>query len=68
MADTKQYRVLKNCNMRQEPDVHSAIGAVVQAGQIVHVDESRTEAGWLRVQVVNGWISGELLEEIDPQQ
>lgn len=62
---TTQYRVLRNCNLRQEPDGRSAIAAVVQAGQIVHVDKTRAEGGWQRVQVVNGWISGELLEEID---
>lgn len=62
---TKQYRTLNTCNMRQEPNAKAAIGAVVQAGQIVNVDEARTEGGWLRVQVINGWISAELLEPVE---
>ena len=39
--------------------------ATVQAGAIVHVDDTRSMDGWYRVQVVNGWISGELLEAIE---
>lgn len=60
-----QYRTLSNCNLRQEPSSKAAVGAVVQVGQIVHVDEERTENGWRRVQVINGWISSELLEKVD---
>ncbi len=65
MADPVEYRTLKNCNMRQEPSTEAAIGAVVQAGQIVHVDETKTVNGWMRVQIVNGWISGELLQRLE---
>lgn len=59
---SEQYRTLQNCNMRQEPSTKAAIAAVVQAGAIVHVE--RVEGGWAKVQVVNGWISAELLQEI----
>ena len=61
----KQYRTLTNCNMRQEPSTKAAIAATVQAGAIVHVDDTRSTDGWYRVQVVNGWISGELLEPVE---
>ena len=61
----KQYRAKTNCNMRQEPDGEAAVAAVVQAGAIVHVDDTRSMDGWYRVQIVNGWISGELLEKIE---
>ena len=64
MSD-KQYRTLANCNMRQEPAIGAAVAAVVQAGAIVHVDDARSTDGWFRVQIVNGWISGELLEAIE---
>lgn len=60
---SEQYQTISNCNMRQEPSAKAAIGAVVQAGQIVHVE--RIEAGWARVQVINGWISSELLRKIE---
>lgn len=61
MAD--QYRAINTCNMRQEASTKAAVAAVVQKGAIVHVE--RIEGGWARVQVVNGWISAELLEAID---
>lgn len=61
----KQYRAKTNCNMRQEPSAKSAIAATVQAGAIVHVDDTRSTDGWFRVQIVNGWISGELLEPVE---
>ena len=59
---TKQMRVTTNVNMRQEPNGKAAIAAVVHAGAIVHADPTRSTDGWIPVQVVNGWISGELLE------
>ena len=62
---TTEYRAVSNCNMRQEPSTKAAIAATVQAGAIVHVDDTRSMDGWYRVQVVNGWISGELLEPIE---
>ena len=38
----KQYRTLANCNMRQEPsNPKAAIAATVQAGAIVHVDDTQ---------------------------
>ena len=61
----KQYRTLTNCNMRQEPSTDAAIAATLKAGAIVHVDNTRSTDGWYRVQVVNGWISGELLEAVE---
>lgn len=51
--------------MRQEPSTGAAVAAVVQKGAIVHVDDTRSTDGWFRVQIVNGWISGELLEPIE---
>ena len=62
---TTEYRAVSNCNMRQEASTKAAIAATVQAGAIVHVDDTRSMDGWYRVQVVNGWISGELLEAIE---
>lgn len=61
----KQYRTTTNANMRQEPSGKAAIAAVVQQGAIVNVDDTRSTDGWFRVQVVNGWISGELLEQVE---
>lgn len=61
----KQYRTTTNANLRQEPDGKSAVAAVVQRGAIVNVDDTRSTDGWFRVQVVNGWISGELLEPVE---
>lgn len=60
---SEQYQTVSSCNMRQEPSTKAAVGAIVQAGQIVHVE--RVEGGWARVQVINGWISAELLKKID---
>lgn len=62
---SKQVRVTTNANMRQEPSGNAAIAAVVQAGAIVHADPTRSTDGWVPVQFVNGWISGELLERVE---
>lgn len=62
---TTQARTLANCNMRQEPNVNAAIAATLKAGAIVHADMTRISDGWVPVQIVNGWISGELLEAIE---
>lgn len=62
---TTEYRAINTCNMRQEASTKAAIAATVQAGAIVHVDDTRSTDGWFRVQIVNGWISGELLEPVE---
>ena len=49
--------------MRQEPSTKAAIAATVQKGAIVHV--AKVEGGWAHVELVRGWISGELLEPIE---
>ena len=62
MAPSVQMRTTTNANMRQEPNGKAAIAAVIQAGAIVNADPTRSTDGWIPVQIVNGWISGELLE------
>ena len=65
MTPSVQMRTTTNANMRQEPSGKAAIAAVVQAGAIVHADPTRSTDGWIQVQIVNGWISGELLERVE---
>ena len=61
---TTQCRTLVSANMRQEPSANAAVAATLKQGAIIHVDMSRNENGWFPVQVVNGWMSGELFEVI----
>lgn len=65
MANSVQMRTTANCNMRQEPNGKAAIAAVIQAGAIVHADPTRSTDGWIPVQIVNGWISSELLKAME---
>ena len=65
MAPSTQMRTTTNANMRQEPNGKAAIAAVIQSGAIVNADPTRSTDGWIPVQVVNGWISGELLERVE---
>ena len=65
MAPSVQMRTTTNANMRQEPNGNAAIAAVIQAGAIVNADPTRSTDGWIPVQIVNGWISGELLERVE---
>lgn len=61
-----QYRVRRNCNLREEASLKAAISALVNAGALVHVIGE--DGDWWHVQF-NGHMAKSLVDQaIDPPQ
>jgi uncharacterized protein YgiM (DUF1202 family) len=53
--------VVKNANVRTDPDLESAVLEAIPRGALVEVYDRRGE--WLRVR--GGWVHGSLVEWVD---